>query len=160
MYKLTKDDVIELNDVEGKAIFDSVYNKPDKNYHYLAFDRQLGGYNPLNVYVTNRDNSVMKDEKDIFESLLVKREICSLYPRLNLSLYPLTKLNGSEYEIDLDNIDKHFQDILELNDKVYKTKYLFVYFGHGASNFNKDLVLTKLRELLEKSKVLENIYIE
>ncbi len=160
MYELTKDSVIDLRDEERKAIFEHVYDKPDKNYHYLAFDRQFGGYSPLNVYVTNHDASIMRNEKDIFEKLLAKREVCSLYPKLNLTLYPLTKLDGSEYEIDLENIDKHFEDILELNDKVYKTKYLFVNFGHGASNFNQELIFEKLRGLLEKSKMLKGIYIE
>ena len=160
MYELTKDNIITLNEEEDKAVFEEVYNKPANDYHYLAFDRQLGGYCPLNVYVTSHDASIMKDEKAIFEKLLTKREVCSLYPRLRLTLYPLTKLDGPEYEIDLENIDKHFADILELNDKVYKTKYLFVNFGHGASNFNKELIVAKLRELLDKSKLLEKIYLE
>ena len=68
MYELTKDSVIDLRDEERKAIFERVYEKPDKNYHYLAFDRQFGGYSPLNVYVTNHDASIMRDEKDIFET--------------------------------------------------------------------------------------------
>ena len=160
MYRLTDNDVVYLDDSEFKKIHDAVYVRNDSNYHYLAFDRQLGGYSPLNVYVTNADASIMNDEEDIIKSLLARREICSLYPRLKLSLYPLTRLEGSEYDLDLENIDKHFADILKLNDEVYKTKYMFVNFGHGASNYNKELLLKHLRELKKKSKILEEIYIE
>lgn len=92
--------------------------------------------------------------------LIKKREACSFYPRLKLTLYPLTKLCGSDYEIDLEYIDKHFEYILELNDNHYKTKFLFVNFGHGASNFNQKLVLEHLDTLLKRSKMLKDIYIE
>lgn len=160
MYELTKSGVVALNEAEHNSVFSDVYDKGDKNYHYLAFDRQFGGYCPLNVYVSKHEPSLLKREKAVFTMLLAKREACSFYPKLNLTLYPLTKLEGPDYEIDLANVDKHFADILELNDKVYKTKYLFVNFGHGASNFDQDLILGKLGELLKKSKVLEKIYIE
>ena len=160
MYELTKDGVLYLSDEEAKAVFDRVYHKADKNYHYLAFDTQFGGYTPLNVFVTNNNPSIMEHEEAIFKSLLAKKEVCSLYPKLNLTLYPLTKLTDSGYEIDMNGIDKHFADILELNDNTYKTKYLFVNFGQGASNFDQELVLMKLRQLLEKSKLLKKIYIE
>ncbi len=160
MYKLTKYELIHLSNDERDRIFDRVYNKKDNNYHYLAFERQLGGYSPIHTFISNRDESIMRNEKDIFETLLAKREVCSLYPRLNLTLYPVTKIENSEYEIDLENIDKHFADILELNDEKYKTKFLFVNFGQGATNFNQKLIIKKLRELYKKSKILQAIYIE
>ena len=160
MYELTKNGVAALNESESKTVDHHVYEEDDKNYHYLAFDRQFGGFSPLNCYVNKHEPSLLKKEKAVFTTLLAKREACSFYPTLNLTLYPLTKLEGADYEIDLANVNKHFADILELNDKVYKTKYLFVNFGHGASNFDQGLILGKLGELLKKSKVLEKIYIE
>ena len=83
-----------------------------------------------------------------------------MYPKLKLTLYPLSKINDSSYSIDLDGIDKHFADILELNDKVYKSKFLLVNFGHLPDNFNQELLVTKIIELLEKSLILEEVYFE
>ena len=160
MYKLKEGAVVALSDDASKAVFDSMYDKSNKDYHYLAFDRQLSGFCPIDCFVRNQDASVREEEEKIFDMLLAKREVCSLYPRLNLTLYPLTKREGPDYEIDLGNIDKHFKDILELNDKVYKTEYLVADFGHGASNFDQDLILKKLNELLKKSKLLKEVYIE
>lgn len=160
MYRLTNDDLVVLSEEESRKLFEIVHSKESKDFHYLAFDRQLSGYSPLNVYIHSNNKEVLNDERDIINSLLKRKEVCSLYPKLNLSLYPMTKLNGCDYEIDLDNIDKHFADILKLNDDVYKTKYMWVDFGHGANNFDQELVLKHLRNLLQKSKILEDIYIE
>lgn len=160
MYRLTKYGCVSLDETEAKKLHNLIFDKADKNYHYLAFDRQFGGYSPLNVFIMENQPEMLKEEQNVFETLLAKKEVCSLYPKLNLTLYPLIKLEGTNYELDLENIDKHFGDILELNDRVYKTKYLFVDFGHGADNFNQELILDKLRELFNKSNILEDIFIE
>ena len=159
MYKLTENGVIELSDAENKNVSDDIYAKKNKDYHCLAFDKQLSGYTPLNTYIVSNNPDVLKDEEGIITSLLERKEVCSLYPKLNLSLYPITKLEGDKFEIDLDNIEKHFADILKLNYEVYKTKYLWVSFGQDVKNFDQGLFLKHLRRLLKESKLLKDIYI-
>ena len=94
------------------------------------------------------------------EILLDNRQVMSIYPLENLTLYPIIKINDVEYEIEFYNIDKHFRDIASINDELYKTPYLFVDFGHGANNFNEELILNKLRELFSTCKILKEIYLE
>ena len=133
--------------------------KKCEEVHYLAFDRQLFGFSPLGSLLNN-NVKIQRKENEIIEQLIEKQEVCSLLPHFNVSLYPIKKLSDIEYTIDLKNIDKHFKDILYLNDKVYKTKYMFVDYGHGAENMDKSLIEKYLNELLQKSKFLESIYIE
>ena len=151
MYKLTKDGYIAIKEE---------YDIVDKNFHYLAFAYHFGGYDPLNEYVTKINPSVSNDEQPIFETLLKKQEVCTLYPMLNLTLYPFKNINDGNFEPDLKNIDKHFADILKINDEVYKAEKMYVHFGQGLTNFNQELVFQKLRELLNKSKYLKDIYFE
>ena len=92
--------------------------------------------------------------------MLDRKEVESLYPRAKISLYPVTKIDGPQYYLDMDNCEKHFADVLQLNDTVYKTKYIYVYFGHGAENFDESFLIQRLSELLPKSNTLEAVYIE
>lgn len=149
-----------LSQKETDRINDLVYEKHDKDFHYLAFDRQLTGFSSLGTFVMNNEELV-KNEDLIMKSLFEKKEVCSLYPKEKLTLYP-TQIGDDlygRYELVLDNIDKHFEDILKLNDNVYKTKYLFVDFGHGAENYDEKLLITKIKELLKKSELLEAVYL-
>ena len=159
MRKITMSGIETLSDAENQRIFDLVYNGNNGDFHYLAFDRQLAGFSPLGTYISNYP-SIKEKENEIIAALINRNEVESLYPDAKLSLYPVTQIEGSQYSLDMANYEKHFSDILELNDTVYKTKNLFVYFGHGAENFNEDLVIQQLRELLSKSTILENIYLE
>ena len=151
MRKLTLNSYEKLNKKETDKIYDLVYENHDKNFHYLAFDRQLTGYSYLGTFVM-KNADLVNNEDQIMKSLLERKEVCSLYPITTTGLY-------GEYELILDNIDKHFEDILKLNDEVYKTKYLFVDFGHGAENYDEELLINKIKELLKKSKLLEAAYL-
>ena len=159
MRKITKNGIESLGNEEYDRIFKSVYDEPSDDYHYLAFDRQLGGFNPLAVFIGNYP-AIYERGDEIMAALVEKQEVESLYPVAKLSLYPVTKIDGPEYYLDLDNCEKHFADILELNDTVYKTRYLFVDFGHVANNFDEALLIQKLTELLSKSNLLEAVYIQ
>ena len=119
----------------------------------------MHGFSPLGSFLGDA-RDILEKEQEIMDSLIEKQEVCSLYPRVNLTLFPIRRIDYERYELELNNISKHFTDILKLNDKVYKTKYLFVDFGHGASNFDQDLLFEMLRNLLRKSDFLEAIYIE
>ena len=156
MKKITKDGLIELTVDQGAKIHELILSH-NKDYHYLAFDRQLGGFSPLGAFLLD-DGDI--PEREVINSIIESQEVCSLYPRLKLTLYPFTKLDDGEYNIDLTNIDKHFEDILYLNDKVYKTHHLYVDCGHGPQNFDEQLLIEKLFKLLEKSHLLEDIYFE
>lgn len=159
MRKLTLNSYEKLNKKETARITDLVYEKHDKDFHYLAFDRQLTGYSYLGTFVM-KNADLVNNEDQIMKSLLERKEVCSLYPKEKLTLYPVTPTGlYGEYELILDNIDKHFEDILKLNDEVYKTKYLFVDFGHGAENYDEELLINKIKELLRKSKLLEAAYL-
>ena len=149
-----------LSQKETDRINDLVYEKHDKDFHYLAFDRQLTGFSSLGSFVM-KNEELVKNEGLIMKSLFEKKEVCSLYPKEKLTLYPTQIADDlyGRYELVLDNIDKYFEDILKLNDEVYKTKYLFVDFGHGAENFDEELIVQKLKDLLVKSNILETIYI-
>ncbi len=156
---LTLNSYEKLNKKETARITDLVYEKHDENFHYLAFDRQLTGYSYLGTFVM-KNADLVNSEDQIMKSLLERKEVCSLYPKEKLTLYPITPTGlYGKYELILDNINKHFEDILKLNDEVYKTKYLFVDFGHGAENFDEGLIVQKLKDLLVKSNILETIYI-
>ncbi|MBP5574145.1 MAG: hypothetical protein J6X50_00115 [Bacilli bacterium] len=157
MKQLTLNDCVLLNEQEQKRIENLIGNH-DKNFHYLAFDRQLHGFSPLGSFLGDA-RDILAKEQEIMDSLIEKQEVCSLYPRVLLTLYPIRRIDYERYELELNNISKHFTDILELNDQVYKTKYLFVDFGHGAANFDQDLLYEMLRNLLRKSNLLEAIYI-
>ena len=159
MRKITKNGIESLSNEEHDRIFKSVYEEPGEDFHYLAFDRQLGGFSPLGVYIHNYP-ALGENEKEIIAALVEKQEVESLYPVAKLSLYPVTKIDGPEYYLDLDNCEKHFADILELNDTVYRTKNLIVDFGHVANNFDEALLIQKLTELLSKSNLLEAVYIQ
>lgn len=159
MRKITKNGIEKLSKEENDRIFKLVYEEHSDDFHYLAFDRQIGGFNPLAVYTGNYP-AICERGDEIVAALVEKQEVESLYPVAKLSLYPVTRIDGPEYSLDMVNYEKHFADILNLNDTVYKTKNLIVYFGHGADNFNESLVIQQLSELLSKSKMLEAIYIE
>lgn len=159
MRKITKTGIENLSKEENERIFKFVYDEHSSDFHYLAFDRQLGGFNPLAVYI-GKYPAICEKTDEILAALLEKQEVESLYPVAKLSLYPVTRIDGADYSIDIANYEKHFADILKLNDTVYKTKNLIVYFGHGADNFDEDLVIQQLRDMLSKSNILEAIYIE
>jgi len=159
MRKISINGFEDLSTEDGQRIFDLVYNEHSDDFHYLAFDRQLSGFSPLGTYILNY-SALKEKENEIMTSLLERQEVVSLYPVAKLSLYPLTQNDGTQYYLDMDHYEKHFADILELNDTVYKTKNLFVDFGHGAENFDEALVIQQLRELLAKSSILDAIYLE
>lgn len=159
MRQITKNGIDDLSNEENQRIFDLVYNEHSDDFHYLAFDRQLSGFSPLGTYILNFPD-LREKEHEIISALLDRQEVESLYPVAKLSLYPVTQIDGSKYYLDMTNYEKHFADILELNDNVYKTKNLFVDFGHGAENFDEALVIQQLRELISKSKLLEAVYLE
>ena len=159
MRKITINGIVSLSPEDGESIHNLVYEEHSDDYHYLAFDRQLGGFNPLAVYIGNYP-AIYERRDEIMAALVEKQEVESLYPVAKLSLYPVTRIDGAEYSLDMDNYEKHFADILKLNDAVYKTRNLIVYFGHGAENFDEALVIQQLSELLSKSKMLEAVYIE
>jgi hypothetical protein len=80
-----------------------------------------------------------------------------------LTLYPIERVEtGNGYNLLIENIDKNFEDILLINDKYYKTKYMFADFGHGANNMDNkekfELVIEHLIKLVKRSKFLEEIY--
>ena len=159
MRRITKNGIEDLNHEEGQRIFDLVYSENSDDFHYLAFDRQLSGFSPLGSYILNYP-ALKEKENEIITALLERQEVESLYPIAKLSLYPVTQINDTKYYLDMENYKKHFADILELNDNVYKTKHLFVDFGHGAENFDEALVIQQLRELLSKSSILDVVYLE
>lgn len=155
-----------LSKEESDRVFDLAFNEYSDDYHFLAFDRQLAGFSPLGTYIQNHPKLIenhpdLIEKEDKFISKLIdKQEVGSFYPDAKLSLYPVTQIDGPKYYLDVANYEKHFADILELNDTVYKTKNLFVDFGHGAENFDEALVIEQLRELLSKSKLLEAVFVE
>ena len=160
MQKVTVNGVIEAPESENEIV-QNCLSSHSKDLHYLAFDRQLFGFSPLGSWLSESKNLIGKSE-EIFNELCKKREVCSLYPEENLTLYPIIKVEeGNFYNIDLNNIEKNFNDILELNDKHYKTKYMVVDFGHTPNNLNANygLIIESLQSLLKKSKKLEAIYL-
>ncbi|SDY38621.1 hypothetical protein SAMN02910264_02137 [Ruminococcaceae bacterium YAD3003] len=159
MRKITNNGIEKLSKEEHDKILNLVFEERSDDFHFLAFDRQMNGFNPLSVYVGNYP-AICERKDEIMAALVGKQEVESLYPDAKLSLYPVTWIDGTEYSLEMTNYEKHFADILELNDTIYKTKNLIVYFGHGAENFDEALVIQKLSELLSKSKMLEAIYIE
>ncbi len=159
MRKITNNGIEVLSKEENDRIFKLVYEEHSDDFHYLAFDRQIGGFNPLAVYAGNFP-AICERGDEIMAALIEKQEVESLYPVAKLSLYPVTQIDGPKYSLDMANYEKHFADILKLNDTVYKTKNLIVYFGHGADNFDESLVIQQLSEMLLKSKMLVAVYRE
>ena len=160
MEKVTLNGVEKL-DVQEETSIRNLIDAHSKDVHYLAFARQLFRWSPLNDWV--KDNSViMNRQQEIINTLLEKKEVCSLYPSERLSLYPIEMddfING--YHADFTNNDKNFADILEINDNIYKSKYLVVDFDNleFIQKQDFDLIISSLQDLLEKSKKLKAIYI-
>lgn len=160
MEKVTLNGVEQISEQEA-ATMRALINAHSKDVHYLAFARQLYGFSPLNAWI--KDNDVIMDkQQEIINKLLEKKEVCSLYPSERLSLYPIEMDDSANgYHIDLSNSDKNFADILEINDNIYKSKYLVVDFDHLEFIKKDDFetVITSLQDLLKKSKKLKDIYI-
>jgi len=168
MIEITKDNIIKLDEVESSKV-EALVKNWDGNVHYLLFDKQLYGFSPVSCYLgaapeEKKDyiyNNIICKNDEIFDSIIERKEVCSLYEpkgNITLSLYPI-RFTEKGYEILLEKVDGCFNGILELNDDYYKTSVMFVDFGHGADNMDKDMIINKLRELLNKSKVLKNIYL-
>lgn len=158
MRKLTTNGIEVLSGEEMTRILELVDTEHSSDFHFLAFDRQLKGFSPLGTYLLNYPD-ITEDERKHMLELTERQEVGSFYPKANLSLYPVTQIDGPRYFIDMANYEKHFADILKLNDNYYKTKYLFVDFWHGPENFDEALVIQQLSELLSKSELLEAVYI-
>lgn len=159
MRRITKNGIETLSVEEYQQIHNLVYTENSGDFHYLAFDRQLSGFSPLGTFLLNYPD-IRDNESEIISELLKRKEVESLYPKAKISLYPVTQIVESRYSLDMANYEKHFADILELNDTVYKTKNLIVDFGHGADNFDESLIIQQLSNLLLKSKLLEAVYLE
>ena len=87
MKQLTLDNCFDSSVQEQKKI-ETLLNKHDKSLHFLALDKTFEGFSPLNSFVGNYPD-IKEKEQEIFNSLIEKQEVCSLYPRLNLTLYPI-----------------------------------------------------------------------
>ena len=110
MRKITINGIESLSKEESQRIFDQVYTEHSNDYHYLAFDRQLAGFSPLGTYTLNYPE-LREKESEIIAALIEKQEVESLFPVARLSLYPVTRIDGPEYSLDLVNYEKHFSDI-------------------------------------------------
>ena len=152
---------VERVDVREEEKIKGLINAHGKDVHYLAFARQLYGFSPLGTWLSN--NAELKDMSDeIINALIGKKELCSLFPKEKLTLYPMKKVApGDDYYMDLADNDRNFADILYLNDNVYKTEYLAVDFDHleTIQKHDYELIISSLQDLLKKSKKLKEIVI-
>ncbi len=162
MKKITENMFVEAENV---APFTHEYiQSHSKDLHYVSMENRLGGFSPLGCFLQN-DKDIMEKEGEIMATLIARKEVCSLYPQERLTLYPIEKLNEGGYNVLLENMDKHFADILELNDKVYKTKYIYVdFWQREAKNLKDDanfhLMVEYLVELKKKSKYLQEVFFD
>ncbi len=159
MFKLTKNKFVLLDEEKSSFISKAIFDDYNPNYHYLSFDRQIIGFSPLGSFTSNITD-VRDREKEIINKLLTEQKVQNVYPAAKLTFYPLSKIEASQYYLELDNIENHFKDILNLNDNVYKTKNMFVDFGHGATNLNINEILPYLRILLNESTTLKKVYFD
>ena len=157
MNKITKNGMIKISEEEKNTV-DNLLSEHSKDLHYLLFDRQLTGFCPVGCFLLDNDE-IRSNELTIVNTVITKQRICSLYPKELFTIYPFKETTeGNLYTVDFEHIDRHFDDILELNDNVYKTKYMYVDFGHSANNMNYSLIEKYLRDLIQKSNILEAIY--
>ena len=107
MRKITLNGIEKIDSKEYDRIFTLVFKEHNDDFHYLAFDRQLSGFSPLGTYIL--DYPVIKAKEDeIMAALVERKEVESLYPEAKLSLYPVTKIEGSQYFLDLENYVKQY----------------------------------------------------
>ena len=159
MEKVTLNGVEQISEQEA-ATMRALINAHSKDVHYLAFADKFKAYSSFSCWIT-RNIAVMSREREIIDDLLEKKELYSVFPDEKLSLYPIEIFSDFSYHADLSNNDKNFERILELNDGVYKTKYLFVDFV-DLIEINKqdfELIIFSLQDLLKRSKKLKSIYI-
>ena len=74
MRKITNNGVEILSKEENDRIFKLVYEECSDDFHYLAFDRQIGGFNPLAVYAGNFPDICERGD-EIMAALIEKQEV-------------------------------------------------------------------------------------
>ncbi len=161
MKKITENGFVEVEYVA--PLTHEYIQSHNKDLHYLSMENGLGGFSPLGSFL-GKHKDIMGKEREIMATLIAKKEVCSLYPQERLTLYPIEKLEDG-YNVLMENMDKHFADILELNDNFYKTKYMYVDFWQREAKKLKDdanfhLMVAYLVALKKKSKYLQEIFFD
>lgn len=122
MRKIAKNGIEVLSSEEEHRILELVDTEHSDDFHYLAFDRQLTGFSPLCSYLSKYQD-ILDKENEIIAALENKQEVESLYPKAKVSLYPVTKIEGPKYYLEMANYETAI--ILEsiLKRHQYYSKY-------------------------------------
>lgn len=163
--ELYLNNVVELSQDQADKIYNDVFADKNKNYHYIVFGKEFG-FVPVDSFLSDVEEFKNADKSDIYNKLISalsqRKEVCSLYPKANLSFYPWEDFSQDiqSAKLDITNIDKHFEDLLYLNDKVLKTPFIYVDFSTAPITFDRELLYKYFRELIKKSAILKHVYID
>lgn len=163
--ELFLNNVKELSQEQADKIYNDVFADKNKDYHYIVFGKDFG-FVPVDSFLSEVEEFKTSDKPDIYNKLISalsqRKEVCSLYPKANLSFYPWEDYSQSTQtaRLDIKNIDKHFEDLLYINDKVLRTPFIYVDFSTAPINFDRELIYRHFRELMKRSAVLKHIYID
>lgn len=163
--ELFLNNVVELSQEQADKIYNDVFADKNKDYHYIIFGKDFG-FVPVDSFLSDVEEFKDADKSDIYNKLISelsqRKEVCSLYPKANLSIYPWEDYSQTNQtaRLDIKNIDKHFADLLYLNDKVLRTPFIYVDFSTAPINFDREFLYKYFRELMEKSAILKHVYID
>lgn len=156
---------VELKKVpceERGRVTDALNSKRNADFHYIIFSDETGAFSPPLSFLINYidGGDIYPICGEVIKAVAERKDVCSLYPKVRLTVCPLeNNAGGNGSPSVLSDIGKRFDDILYLNDKVLKTRYIYADFYMASKDLDKESLLGHLKFLVENSKVLKAIYI-
>lgn len=156
---------VELKKVpceERGRVTDALNSKRNADFHYIIFSDETGAFSPPLSFLINYidGGDIYPICGEVIKAVAERKDVCSLYPKVRLTVCPLeNNAGGKDSSSVLPDIGKRFDDILYLNDKVLKTRYIYAEFYMASKDMDKESLLGHLKFLVENSKVLKAIYI-
>ena len=147
---------------ERCKVTDALNSQGNVDFHYLIFCDETGSFAPPLSFLINYidGGDIYPICGDVIKAVAERKDVCSLHPKVRLTVCPLENNTGGKGGPSvLPDIGKRFDDILYLNDKVLKTRYIYAEFYMASKDLDKESLLGHLKFLVENSKVLKAIYI-
>lgn len=156
---------VELKKVpceERGRVTDALNSKRNADFHYIIFSDETGAFSPPLSFLINYidGGDIYPICGEVIKAVAERKDVCSLYPKVRLTVCPLeNNAGGNGSPSVLPDIGKRFDDILYLNDKVLKTRYIYSDFHYAPENTDKASLIERLRFLVQSSRTLKAIYI-
>lgn len=147
---------------ERCKVTDALNSQGNVDFHYLIFCDETGSFAPPLSFLINYidGGDIYPICGKVIKAVAERKDVCSLHPKVRLTVCPLENNTGGKGGPSvLPDIGKRFDDILYLNDKVLKTRYIYADFHYAPENTDKASLIERLRFLVKNSRTLKAIYI-